>query len=540
MRLQLHIIGIFLLTIFISTECMGQKSSYVWMVGRNPRTSQNAVRITFSENGIEQIDSVPHRGMIFGANSSYCDPETGELLLYSDGFHLFNGEYQLLENGDSLSPVEYREGYYELEEKFGCYVGSDIWNSVVILPIGKDKLGIIHGYGVTFGITDSLFYTEVKILRDNSITEEKSSQLRVIKKNIVIRDDSDGYLAESGAKAAIRHANGRDWWIIIGHARYPTTETRVYKYYVFLLDTTGLHYDHEEVFDSSSTYSFNVWTIMPSKNGSMLSSVVSRYDPSSSNPPDPPYNCFLHLYEFNRCTGNLLRREGEAMLNSCGNGVSCVFSPNGQFIYAVLLKKIIQYQVNDKNWYLKGDTVGRWSRVIDEEDDLPRISALGHSRLGPDGKIYISAAHDLSKYMHVINYPNKRGKACEFEQNGIALPLVNKESIPFYVNYNLGPVDGSACDTLGIDETTAIIKTVKNTFQLYPNPVHTGNAVQIQCAREFTGEISLYNTEGELMIERRYRKIKKIQYKLPKLTPGVYFLWFKNKGKESSKKIVVY
>jgi PKD repeat protein len=65
----------------------------------------------------------------------------------------------------------------------------------------------------------------------------------------------------------------------------------------------------------------------------------------------------------------------------------------------------------------------------------------------PDGKIYI---FDFLKQIHVINKPNEKGSACDVRQGYIILPEY-PAGIPYYPNYRLGPLDGSACDTLGID-----------------------------------------------------------------------------------------
>ena len=53
--------------------------------------------------------------------------------------------------------------------------------------------------------------------------------------------------------------------------------------------------------------------------------------------------------------------------------------------------------------------------------------------------------------MHVIDRPNEKGMACNVRQHAIKLPRYNYRSMPHYPNYRLGPVDGSPCDTLGIN-----------------------------------------------------------------------------------------
>jgi hypothetical protein len=68
----------------------------------------------------------------------------------------------------------------------------------------------------------------------------------------------------------------------------------------------------------------------------------------------------------------------------------------------------------------------------------------------PDGKIYITTTSG-SRTLHVIHRPDEPGTACAFEQHGIRLPCYNARSVPTFANYRLGPVDGSSCDTLGIN-----------------------------------------------------------------------------------------
>ena len=72
------------------------------------------------------------------------------------------------------------------------------------------------------------------------------------------------------------------------------------------------------------------------------------------------------------------------------------------------------------------------------------------AQLGPDGKIYLNANQGVN-VLHVINQPDNPGTACEFDVRGVKLPTRNAFSLPNFPNYRLGPVDGSTCDTLGID-----------------------------------------------------------------------------------------
>jgi hypothetical protein len=55
------------------------------------------------------------------------------------------------------------------------------------------------------------------------------------------------------------------------------------------------------------------------------------------------------------------------------------------------------------------------------------------------------------RYLHVINNPDLPCPACNIEQHGVHLPTYNAASLPNFPNYRLGPLDGSPCDSLGID-----------------------------------------------------------------------------------------
>ena len=56
-----------------------------------------------------------------------------------------------------------------------------------------------------------------------------------------------------------------------------------------------------------------------------------------------------------------------------------------------------------------------------------------------------------NKHYNYINFPNRTGMGCQFVQHGLLLPMQNAYTTPNFPNYRLGPLDGSPCDTLGLD-----------------------------------------------------------------------------------------
>ena len=53
--------------------------------------------------------------------------------------------------------------------------------------------------------------------------------------------------------------------------------------------------------------------------------------------------------------------------------------------------------------------------------------------------------------MHIMEFPNRKGIDCSVKLRVLKIPYYTFGANAYYPNYRLGPVDGSACDTLGID-----------------------------------------------------------------------------------------
>jgi hypothetical protein len=92
-------------------------------------------------------------------------------------------------------------------------------------------------------------------------------------------------------------------------------------------------------------------------------------------------------------------------------------------------------------------------------------------QLAPDGRIYIVGGN--TKYLNTIDNPDEEGLACNVSQHSFKLPSKNQRSMPNFPPYRMGPIDGSPCDTLGIDIVNNIEEKLDNNTEpvrLYPNP----------------------------------------------------------------------
>lgn len=69
-------------------------------------------------------------------------------------------------------------------------------------------------------------------------------------------------------------------------------------------------------------------------------------------------------------------------------------------------------------------------------------------RLAPDQTIYINTFGGNNVYLHQIKEPDKPWPACHMVQRAVRLKAENAGSLPLSANDKLGPVIGSACDSI--------------------------------------------------------------------------------------------
>ena len=121
-------------------------------------------------------------------------------------------------------------------------------------------------------------------------------------------------------------------------------------------------------------------------------------------------------------------------------------SPNSRFAYCSTYEHLYQYDL----W---AEDIGASKVLLAEYDGY--ISPFQPTRffaaqLAPDGKIYMCAQAPVD-ILHVIHQPDQLGQAARVEQHGVRLPTLNRYTLPNNPNYRLGSIDGSPCDTLGIE-----------------------------------------------------------------------------------------
>jgi hypothetical protein len=157
--------------------------------------------------------------------------------------------------------------------------------------------------------------------------------------------------------------------------------------------------------------------------------------------------------------------------------------------------------------------------------------------LAANGKIYITSGSGV-QHLHEMNYPDSAGVACDIQQHAINLGYAQLRAVPNHPNYNLGPVIGSICDTLGVG-----LPEMQHDFHfgISPNPVADGPVKIIYLLPENkSGIFEMYNITGQLVYKVNLPPWSTLQYvDLPSLSEGVYTAVVRSGYERSAKKLIV-
>lgn len=147
----------------------------------------------------------------------------------------------------------------------------------------------------------------------------------------------------------------------------------------------------------------------------------------------------LQLFDFDRSSGVIsnFRYLGFKYNQSTFGG--CCFSPDSRFVYISTPLEVLQIDLLEKDSTLMIDTVGVFDNFFD-----PYPATFLQMALGPDCRIYI-ATGGSNRYLHVITFPNNKGKTCGLINHGLKLLSRNAFAIPNNPHYRVN--DPYPCDS---------------------------------------------------------------------------------------------
>ncbi len=406
----------------------------------------------------------PTDGRSREALASMSDKE-GNFLFYTNNCAVFDKNYELMENGEGLNPGQI--------QTYWCTVNpfaNPNDNSVIILPMPDNEqvFQIFHWDYEAFNVGQPggsqfgplhLYHTVVDMSLNNGLG------MIVSKNNLIIADTFS-----SCALQAVRHANGRDWWVL-------APEFNGNCYYKILLDPSGSQVMDKQCIGSN-------WGKY-GEGSAHFTNDGTRYVRC-----DIEYG--LNIFGFDRCTGQLSNDVHIPIGPPGAFSINCAtLSPNGRFLYYHTLKKIYQYD-------LDAPDIDSSKTLVATYDGFVSVSQTDFykSQLAPDGKIYINSFGQVY-YLHVIEYPDSAGLACQVRQHAIELPNYHFAAMPNYPNYRLGVLAGSSCDTISVGIHESHRQTSQ--MEIYPNPATDQLTVLFDTNESFEGKILIHDMQGKLI-----------------------------------------
>jgi hypothetical protein len=480
-------LSLFLFALFISLSGFAQKQDRVWIFGDHGG-------IDFSDtSNVVSFNSGLNGTQVKYSCASISD-KNGNLLFYVaadqlalQGTRVFNRNDTIMLNGDDL------EGHPARSQ------------SLLILPFPDDTSRYYIFHKTPYSSKTYLYYSIVDMSLDNGLGG-------LVSKNTMIPCDS-----LTDRNTAVKHANGRDWWLI--QQRWDQDE-----YLKFLITPDGIQGPYKQSTGNPKPKEEYYGTSYFSRSGNRLVSVGAYGN--------------ISLMDFDRCTGDISNylQIGPGVFSYEDSYLGCAFSANENVLYVANMypypnKYVYQYD-------LTAPDIKASRQVINMYPDTGLLLYVqhGHMLLGADNRIYVSKGNGsgpnsntvYTQNMDVILNPDVVGAGCDYRSNYLYLNGGRTTyGLPNMVNYNLGPVAGSLCDSLstGIFETSSKV----NPFVISPNPVrswiHVYQKGDFNKGQEY--DLSIFSMQGQLVMRRN---MKGNEYSVPVsfLSEGMYVLQIKS------------
>ena len=492
---------LFVLLLLFNCNLLGQGLNHQWLLGYGQftdtfTTSQKA-RILFNTNNYSIIGET--RKLAFDAAQANISDQNGNLLIATNGCWIMNSLGDTMMNGSGLAMGG-------LSNWCTATSGMPYNNSNLIVPFpgSSTKYFLFHHAldDINIAIYE-LYYTVIDLTLDNGLGG-------VVQKNQIALQDTLGI-----GVAACKHANGRDWWIVM----LTDSSDLIYKILltplgILTITTQSLGINHH----NSTNPEF-------SPDGTKFA--CRQYTGTWGN-----FNNQVRLWEFDRCTGNFSNLN-IVQWQHTEPGLGLNFSSNSKYLYATTFDRI--YQVNTDTSDIQASL-----NLVAINDGFyspqpPFQTDFWVMYLAANGKIYISSGSSVID-MHYINYPDSGGIGCDVQQHALHLPCYFFRSHVNHPNYYLG------CDTtctpclVSVNEISHDFK-----FNIYPNPSSGNFNIIYLLPQHKEGKLEIIDITGKIVYEMRLPQWSTLQQiSLPNyISDGIYNCVITSDNYRASKKIAV-
>lgn len=468
--------ALWLLTASISLTSHGQGLNNLWMGGYDGSFGPPFGGIDLSFDGGELSITQVSRAIGFKRTCANITDDSGNLSFSTNGSFVANATGDTMANGSGLSPSTYTSTY-----PGGLFISQ----AALILPYPEHD-GQFFLFHSTIDNDQTLTASYVYLsLIDMSLDGGFGGV--VFKNQPVVTDDLN-----AGKITAVKHANGRDWWVFCHKANSTT-------YYRLLVDPQGV----------SEPLTQDIGTIRPPDLGQVC------FSPDGSRFAYYYGDADLDILRFDRCSG-LFSDPVHVDIDDFDQMGGVAFSPNGRFLYVSSVNDVYQFDMTAADITSSQLHIAEWDGFYSPAPPLATTFDL--AQLAPDGKLYISTGNSTF-HLHVIVSPDSLGVACGMVQHGIELPAYFANSLPNHPNYHLGPLAGSPCDTLGLG---VVEHTPPLLLSAYPNP-SAGAFTLSYTAQSEVGTIDIRDPSGKLLLQERVPPWSTVHhFTLPDAGAGLY------------------
>ena len=309
--------------------------------------------------------------------------------------------------------------------------GNAWYHELVIVPFPNDSTKF---YLFSCGVTSfaGLSYSVIDMNQNGGLGA-------VVQKNIVLNT-----IPANDGLAAVKHGNGRDWWLFFTSYKTPNNNFKLY-----LISPSGIA---NPVIKSAGPINpgNNLGLITFNEEGNKFAMVnnIGQID----------------YYDFDRCSGDITHIQTISPMFSTPpwqQYFSCAFSQSGRYLYVGdfdTICRIYQFDLQAAN-------------IASTKYEVHAFVNLGCGggaiKLAPDNKIYCTQWFvDLPMFpypfpdtlynmvntnLSVIHQPDSSGVSCLFTPFSFYLGGYRTYAgLPNNQDYNLGPLVGSGCDTLSL------------------------------------------------------------------------------------------
>jgi hypothetical protein len=413
----------------ISHYAKAQREGDTWMIGYTQTANHpefSVILLDFTTGNLNLKWDGKEVFKFSETGSNICDAE-GKPLLWTNGMQVRGAG-----NINVIDTIAYEAEFYNYWsdhywEDLMISEGFSFLNGAVILPMsftGRKYYVLYH-----LANRNNPFY-EVDGWASSLIEFSEKKGFNALYKDKIFMKRQRWY---SNTINAIRHANGRDWFLI-------TFDKDSAYYYSVLLDVNGVEFYNKG--DSKMDFtSSNISQVVFSPVGNFLARTFLTNDEA---------NQIICLYSVDRCSGELKMLD-TILLSDESSMQGVAFSPSEHYLYYTTANfELWRLDLQAPDIQTSAKLVGEYDGFLEPEGHEP--TSFGPMMQTPDGRIYIVPVAGSSQYLHVIDRPDEENPAdIRLLQHHVSLVVRNGRTAPNIPNFRLGPLDGSPCDTLGID-----------------------------------------------------------------------------------------